>query len=164
MPQSYNRWLRNTCGCWQNATHPWIETSQDIQRCPMFPGTTSIPGPLHARYKRIHNPTIRLCKEWPSIWMDALVRKVFWKHQNTSVQGSNIAALLTMITLILSGLLPMAPKQEWEPSMVKDPTGRHVNQLGSCPRNSVMHNSITEHTSTRWLLCLKPSWSGRTNY
>ena len=27
--------------------------------------------------------------------------------------------------------------------MVKDPTGRHADQQGSCPRNSVMHNSIT---------------------
>ena len=57
-----------------------------------------------------------------------------------------------------------APRQEWEPSMDKDPTGRHVNQPGSCPRNSVMHNSITEHMSTRQSPCLKPLWSGRTSY
>ena len=54
----------------------------------MLPGTGAIPGPLHARYKRLHNPTIGLCKEWPSIWMDALIRKVSWEHQNTSMQGS----------------------------------------------------------------------------
>ena len=29
-PQSYNRWPRNTRGCWQNATQPWMETSQDV--------------------------------------------------------------------------------------------------------------------------------------
>ena len=37
-------------------------------------------------------PTIGLCKKQPSIWMDALVRKVSWEHQNTSMQGSNIQA------------------------------------------------------------------------
>ena len=36
------------------------------------------------------------------------------------------------------------------------PTGRHVDQPGSCPRNSVMHNSITGHTSMRRSLCSKP--------
>ena len=56
----------------------------------MFPGTSAIPGSLHARYQCIHNPIIRLCKKRPSIWMDALTRQVFWEHQNTSMQGSNI--------------------------------------------------------------------------
>ena len=39
-----------------------------------------------------NNPAIGLCKEQPSIWMDALIRKVFWEHQNTSMQGSNTEA------------------------------------------------------------------------
>ena len=33
-----------------------------------------------------------ISKKWPSIWMDALIRKVFWEHQNTSMQGSNTEA------------------------------------------------------------------------
>ena len=82
--RSYNRWPRNTCGCWQNAMHLWMEMSQDIQWCPTFYGTGAIPGPLHARYKHIYNAAFGLCKKRPSIWMDALIRKVFWEHQNTS--------------------------------------------------------------------------------
>ena len=33
-----------------------METSQDIQQCPTFPGTSAIPGSLHARYTAYTTP------------------------------------------------------------------------------------------------------------
>ena len=39
-----------------------------------------------------YNPTIGLHKEQPSIWVNALIRKVLWEYQNTGMQGSNIEA------------------------------------------------------------------------
>ena len=33
-----------------------METSPDIQQCPMLLGTSTISGPLYARYKHIYNP------------------------------------------------------------------------------------------------------------
>ena len=51
-----------------------METSQDIQQCPTFPGTSTISGPLYARYKGIHNPFIGLCVRngHPFEWMPLL--------------------------------------------------------------------------------------------
>ena len=42
-----------------------------------------------------------------------------------------------------------------ELSMVKDQTGRCVDQLDPSPKSSVMHYSITECMSTRQLPCLR---------